>query len=1129
MKKYILPPSLLLKDFKLRYLRQIMRFSLFLPLVMTVQLYAATTYSQTARIRINKEVTTLGNLIHEIENQTDYLFIYSKNDVDINLKVKVKTNQEKVEAILEEALKPINIGYELSNNYISLKKTLPTSPPQQKSNNQVKGKILDGQGQSLIGVIITVKDTKISSVSDVDGYYVINADPGQTLAFSYIGFKTIEKVVPASLTIDIVMTEDVKDLDEVVVVGMGTQRKASVIGAISSVRVSELKTPSRSLTNSLAGRMAGIVAVQRSGEPGYDNANFWIRGISTFGENKTPLVLVDGVERSMENLDPEEIESVSILKDASATAVYGVRAANGVVLVTTRKGEAALKPSIELKMEYGISNLTRKPKLLDGVNYMQLYNEAAGKDVYSAQRIEATANKSDPYLYPNVNWLDEIFEDTSNNGIVSLNVRGGGQVARYFVSFGVLKENGNFRNNPQNEYKSNISLDRYNFRTNVDVSITKTTNLDVELGGYLIDSHYPGTATSTLFDKAYTANPINIPVNYPYGTNKDGSIRYVWAGNNSTTTENPAERLMGSGFSTEYRNQIMGQARLSQDFGEWVKGLKANIAFSFDAYNETMIRRHKKDSYYLANGRDAEGNLELVQTHIGNEYLGYDKSLGSNRAIEIKLQLNYERIVAEKHRLAAMAMYYQRDYRNGNAGDAIASLPFRKQGLAFRGTYAFDDKYFAEFNLGYNGSENFPKGQRFGVFPAGAIGYLISNENFWQNSNLANIVNVLKLKGSIGLVGAESLPGNRRYGYLTIVGAGLGGYDFGWDKTAYGGTGENQYGVSNLTWEKGLKSNIGFQSEFLKGALSFELDYFHERRTNILVQRSSLPGIVGINDSPFANLGKMQNHGLDGTIELNHTFGKVFTRVYGNATFTKNKVLEQDEPDWKYLYQNRTGKKYGQQFGLVSLGYFKDQKDIDNSPEQQFGTVRPGDIKYLDVNGDGVINSYDEIAIGRSSVPELMYGFGFQIGYQGVDVGLFFRGQSRVTYMLGGEGFIPFKEGGDRGNLFDKALDRWTEDNPRQDAFYPRLSIGNTENNYRSSTKWIYDGSFLRLADVEVGYNFPKKLLSPLFISGLRVYFHGSNMALFSKFKMWDPEIGKGRGDAYPLQRKMNIGIRVNF
>ena len=1128
MKNYALCLYLVLKKNKLRYL---MKLSLFLPLLISTQLYAVSGFSQAAKVKLNtRSEISLEQLINEIEKQTEYLFIYSKNEVSLTTKVKVTAKNEPVNKILDQALANTNISYELSNNYITLKKSEKLQATQQTPTSHAKGKVIDAQGQELIGVAVTVKETNVGVITGLDGYYIINAKAGQTLKFSYIGFKTQEVKIPASLTVDVVMNEDVSELDEVVVVGMGKQRKASVIGAISGINISELKTPSRSLSTGLAGRLAGIVAVQRSGEPGYDNASFWIRGISTFGANQTPLVLVDGVERFMDNLDPEEVESVSILKDASATAVYGVRAANGVVLVTTRKGEASAKPAIELKMETGISQLTRMPKLLDGVNFMQLYNEAAGQEFYSAQRIEDTKNGVDPYLNPNINWFDEMFKDNATNSVVSLNVRGGGQVARYFISFGVLSETGNFRDNPENDYKSNISLQRYNFRTNVDVSVTKSTVLDIELGGYLIDSHYPGESTGELFSKAYMGNPVNYPLRYPMGTNPDGSTKYVWAGGGSDSQANPYERLVGSGFQTEYRTQIMGQVRLTQDFDKLVQGLKANVAFSFDSYNNTNVQRRKKDSYYQASGRNPEtGELELTETKVGDEFLGYDKQLGSNRAIELKVQLNYDRVFANVHRVGAMAQYYQRDYKDGNVDTAIKSLPYRKQGVAFRATYSYDDRYFAEFNLGYNGSENFPKNQRFGTFPAGAAGYLISNEKFWKNSSISNIINLLKIKGSLGLVGAEALHGSDRFAYLTTVGGGLGGYHFG-DRSWYEGTGESQYGVQNLTWEKGLKSNIGVQAEFWDGMLSLELDYFHEKRTDILVKRSALPGIVGVPVMPYANIGEMKNQGLDGTLEVRHTFGKVFTRVYGNATYTKNKILEQDEPDWKYTYQNKTGKKLDQQFGLIALGYFKDEEEIKNSAKQTFTpNVRPGDIKYLDVNGDGLIDSYDRVAIGYSSIPEVVYGFGFQLGYKGFDLGVFFRGQARVSYMMGGEGFVPFEQGGTRGNLFEEALDRWTPENPSQNAFYPRLDIGKNENNYQESTHWMYDGSFLRLADLEFGYSFPKKTIAPLHLSGLRIYFHGSNLALFSGFKMWDPEVGKGRGDAYPMQRKMNIGLRVNF
>lgn len=1133
MKKSILVSYTIYKKFGSKLTQKIIRGALLSFFIFAMHFNALAAHTQHTTSS-DRQMMTLSSFIREIESQTEYLFIYNNENINVDTSVDVEMGSKSIEETLNNTLQSAGIEYTISGNYITLKKGQNvTNNPQPKS--QAKGKILDIEGQPLIGVTVSIEGTTRGVASDIDGYYVIEATEGETLVFSYLGYKIQKIRVPSSLNIDLVMHEDIQNLEEVVVVGMGKQKKASVIGSISTVEIGDLKTPARSLTNALAGRLAGVVAVQRSGEPGRDNSDFWIRGISTFGDNRTPLVLVDGVERkdAMSNIDPEEIESVSILKDAAATAVYGVRAANGVVIITTRKGVASNKPSISLKMEYGVSQLTRIPKLLGGVDYMKLYNEAAGREVHSADKIEQTRLGLDPYLYPDVNWLDEMYKDNSHNGQITLNVSGGGEVARYFVAFGALKESGNYNDNQDKEYSSNISLQRYNFRTNVDVSVTKSTVLDLQLGGYIVDSHYPGVGNDRLFERAYFANPINIPVKYPYGTNKDGSTKYVWAGTGSATVENPIERLMGSGYTTEFRNQFLGQVQVTQDIGKLydpLDGLKANFAFSFDAYNQTNIDRHKKSSYYMANGRNPETNeLELVETHIGDEYLGYGKSLGSQRAIELKTQLNYDKLLDNKHRIGVMGMYYQRDYRDGNADSAIRSIPFRKQGLAFRSTYSLYDRYFAEFNLGYNGSENFPKGQRFGVFPAGALGYLISEESFWQESSVAKIINVLKFKGSVGLVGSESLPGGQRYAYQTLVEGGLGGYGFGWDRVSYPGTGENRTGIQHLTWEKGLKSNVGFQAEFMNSKFAVELDYFHEKRTDILVSRNSLPGIVGLNSNPFANLGEMRNQGFDGTIEFRQQVGDVQARVYGNATFTKNKILFQDEPDWKYTYQNRTGKRLGQTFGLVALGYFESQEEIDASPNQTFGPVRPGDIKYLDVNGDGVIDSYDEIAIGYSDIPEFLYGFGFQVAYKGFDLAMFFRGQSRVSYMLGGEGFVPFKEGGDRGNLFKEALDRWTVDNPRQDAFYPRLSIGNTANNYRSSTKWQYSGSFLRLADLEVGYNFPKKILEAIHMKGLRIYFHGSNMALFSNFKMWDPEIGKGRGDAYPLQRKMNFGLRVNF
>lgn len=1003
--------------------------------------------------------------------------------------------------------------------------------------NDIRGKILDKSGSPLIGANVIVKGTTRGVISDVEGYYVIKADKGQTIIFSYIGYDQQEIVVGNKLSIDVVLSESATLLSETVVVGMGKQRKASVIGAISQVPISDIKAPNRSLTASLSGRIAGSVVVQRSGEPGRDAADFWIRGISTFGGNKSPLILVDGVERDMQDIAVEEVESLSILKDASATAVYGVRAANGVVLVTTRKG-IAQKPQIDLKVETGISDLPNMPEFLGGSDYARLVNEASGKVTYSPEFIQKMESGVDPYLYPNVNWFNETFKKFSNNTNASLSIRGGGEVARYFISASFMSDNGNFKENKNTDYSSNASLERYNFRSNVDVTLTKSTVLNIELGANLVDTRSPGIGGSIygmwyspaeeLFMRAYTSTPLSSPVRVPVGLDANGNEIMAWGAPNQIGEMNPVERLMGSGYKQDYRTQIMTQVVLNQNLSMLTKGLEAKLFFSFDANNGTSVARTKQSRTFAVQGRDANSN-ELITKEIekGQDFLNYSTYSWSNRAKEFKAQLMYNRLFDNVHRVGSMFMYYQRDYIDGSAGSSILALPYKKQGIAFRATYSYDDRYFGEFNLGYNGSENFPKESRFGVFPAGAVGYMISNESFWEP--LLYAIPTLKFKGSVGLVGAEVLAGGRRFGYLSTYGGGLGGYNFGMSGDVYvPGVGEDQVGVQNLTWEKGLKSNIGAEMTFVNGIVTLSFDLFKEKRTDILIQRTSIPGMAGLNQTPFANMGEMENKGFDGTLEINHSIGDLKYKLYGNYTFTRNKILEQDEANKKYAYRMRTGHSYGQQFGLVALGLFQDQDEIDNSPTQTFGPYRPGDVKYKDVNEDGIVDIEDEVAIGYSSIPEIVYGFGAQFEYKGFDVSAFFRGQANVTYALGGS-FIPFAEGTGKGNLFKQAIDRWTPENPNPNALYPRLYDGRSSNNWQASSRNIYDGSFVRLSDIEVGYNFPKKWLQSWGCKGLRVYFLANNVALFAKWKMWDPETGSDDGGKYPIPRKFNFGFKTTF
>lgn len=994
-----------------------------------------------------------------------------------------------------------------------------------------KGKVIDPNGQPVAGVAVIIDETKTGTVTDGNGYYVIDVpNVGVHLTFTCLGYKPQTAVVPKSLSLDIYMEEDTLEMDAAVVVGMGHQRKASVIGAISSVSRDALKIPQRNLTNALAGKIAGAVVVQRTGEPGLDNAEFWIRGISSLNSS-APLVLVDGVERSMSDLSIEEIETISVLKDASATAVYGVRAANGVVLVTTRKG-IAQKATIDVKIESGISNLVNMPKLLDGANYMRLYNEAYGSEFYSPEQIRMTETHADPYLYPNVNWFDELFTKFSTNSQVSVNVRGGGERARYYVTASYLRDNGNLYNNPDTDYNTNINITRYNFRSNIDMSLTKTTTLSLEIGANMTDAHQPRPITSSnnfqsqaseLFSACYQQDPITTPVRVPLGYNEFGEMQWGWGAPLSTSVGNPAERLFGSGYNKTYRTSVMSQIILKQNLDFLTKGLDFTASFSYDVNTVSIQSRGKYSSLYAVNGVDDETGLySLVPKREGDEFLGYSYSNTGDRADEFKAQFNYERVFNERHRVGAMAMYYQRSFNNLAAGSSILALPYRKQGLAFRATYSYDDRYFIEYNMGYNGSENFKSGERFGVFPAGAIGYLISNEPFWK----VKWINHLKIRGSIGLVGSDVLAAGR-FAYLSTWESGLGGHYFGPNATWSAGIGEAQEGVLGLTWEKGLKKDLGLELKMFDSMVSIDLDYFHEKRWDILIQRSSVPGIAGLNQQPLANMGRMTNHGFEATAEFNHHIGKVNYRIYGNFSFARNKITEKDEAPTD-PWRMRTGHPLNQQFGLIALGLFEDQDEIDLSPEQKFGTVRPGDVKYLDYNGDGVVDAHDEVAIGYSRVPEINYGFGLQINWKGLDFGAFFRGQAHVSYSLGGS-FFPFANGVGKGNLFAKAMDRWSEENPNPNAFYPRLSASASANNQKASTRTIYDGSLLRLSDLEVGYTFRSKHLKSWGCQSLRVYFVGSNLLLFSPWDMWDPESGSTNGSNYPLARKFNLGVRISF
>ena len=1034
--------------------------------------------------------------------------------------------------------------YEVTQPLSMMKETSNVSP----IDNSVRGTIIDEKGVPLPGVSVAIKGTSTGVISDINGYYIINAKAGDILVFSFVGFKSQEITVGKRPALDIVMKEDVHELEETVIVGMGKQRKASVIGSISSVSIKELEVPQRNLTNALSGRIAGAVVVQRSGEPGQDNADFWVRGISSFGANQKPLVLVDGVERDMSDLSIEEVESISILKDASATAVYGVRAANGVVLVTTRKG-VAQKPVIEVKLETGFSDLPTMPKLLDGVNYALLANEALGTENYTPEYIDNLRSGTNPFLYPNVNWMDQLFRKYSTNTNAAINIRGGGERARYYISASFIEDNGNLKNNPEADYKSNISLRRYNFRSNIDLTLTKTTNLSLEIGANMTDMHQPGlgneyvdnrwfSPVELLYYYSYLSNPLSAPVRVPIGKDAFGNTEWGWGAPSQVGEVNPAERLFGSGYNKSFRSQIMSQITLKQDLSFLLKGLDIQASFSFDANNQTIQNRRKNSSTYNITGVDDEtGEFQVAEITKGNEFLGYNVTPSSNRAEELKVQLNYNQIFNETHRIGAMAMYYQRDYVDQTAGSSIKSLPYKKQGLALRTTYAFKDRYFAEFNMGYNGSENFAKGHRFGFFPAYAVGWMISNEKFWEP--ILPVVSELKLKASYGSVGNDAIGGDRWIYQSTI--STNNGWNYG-ENGSEGGGGIQVGNVENLnvSWEKAYKTNLGFEMR-LFDRIKIQADYFHEKREGVFINRQGLPAIVGLTTKPKTNIGASVNRGVDATLEYEEKVGEVFLTGRANFTFNRNKLLNNDEVEHLYKYQNSIGKTFGtggnHTFGLIAEGLFQSQEEIDNAPEQNFGTYRVGDVRYRDVNGDGVVDTYDKVALGYTNIPEITYGFGLTAQWRSWDINAFFQGIAHCTFYIGGTAMRPFST----GNINQSAINAdiydhvWkTTNTPEQNqaAYYPRLSEAGGEgstNNNQTSTLTMRDGRFLRLKNFEIGYTIPKSILEKTFIKSTRIYVSGSNLLTFSKFKLWDPETGSSDGGIYPPLRVFTIGLNAKF
>ena len=1110
-------------------------------------------YSQFKTLSVSMSNSTLREVLKTIEKSSQFVFFYLDDAVNLERKVSIDSKNKNIEEILSELFEGTSCTYRISDRQIFISGKAPASTEQQQNKRKISGRVTDIKGEPLIGVNVTVDGDANGSITNMDGLYeIFVTKKSVVLKFTYIGFKTSEIRTNASTNIyDVTLEEQVNELEETVIVGYGTQRKISNIGAQSSMKMEDIKTPSASLTTTLAGRLAGVVAVQRTGEPGKDAADIWIRGIST-PNTSSPLVLVDGVERSFNDIDPEDIESLTTLKDASATAVYGVRGANGVILIKTKPGKVG-KPTVSADYYESFTRFTKMVDLADGITYMNAANEAMRNDgiatKYTEDQIRNTIAGKDPYLYPNVDWLKEIFNDWGHNRRVNVNVRGGSEKVAYYASVSYFNETGmTVTDKNINTYDSKMKYSRYNFTTNLNIDVTPTTKVEIGAQGYLGEGNYPAISSADLYNAAMSISPVE----YPKMFFVNGEA-YVPGTSTNNNFNNPYSQATRRGYDNLTKNQIYSNLRVTQNLDMLTKGLKLTAMYAFDVYNEIHVHQDRAESTYnfldTSVPYDMNGQPILQRIYEGSNVLSYKQETSGNKKTYLEASLNYDRTFNDDHRVSALFLFNQQSkllYPKGTLEDAI---PYRMMGIAGRATYSWKDRYFAEFNIGYNGAENFSPKHRFGTFPAFGVGWVVSNEKFWQP--LSKAVSFLKIRYTDGKVGNSEVS-DRRFMYLDQMKEnGDYGYKFGPNGTKWSGY-ETVNMAVDLIWEESRKQDLGIDLKLFNDDLSIVFDLFKERRENILLKREhSIPSFLGYNTSaPYGNIGIIENKGFDGTIEYNKRINKDWVMALrGNVTFNKDKWIQGELPEQKYEWMNQYGHNINGVKGYVAEGLFT-QTEIDDmarweslsdankaiTPKpfaSQFGTVKAGDIKYKDLNNDGQIDAYDQTYISRGDVPTTVYGFGFTVGWKDLSVGMMFQGVAGAERVLNGSSVNPFNGGGGSGNLYSNIGDRWTEENPDQNAFYPRLSYGSETtsniNNFQKSTWWVRNMNFLRLKTLQISYNLPKPWVNKVHLKNAAVYVMGTNLFTLSRFKLWDPELNTDNGASYPNTTSYSVGINFTF
>ncbi|MGQ7869211.1 SusC/RagA family TonB-linked outer membrane protein [Sunxiuqinia sp. sy24] len=1147
---------------KFKLLKQLLFVSrqiLFILIVQTLAMqlmFANETRSQNmSAVHVSAEFKN-AHLLHvfkELEERTDFKFAYDEFVMEYAQKFSGKYENESLQDILEDISERAGVKFHRINETISVATQNSRQPVVIQAQEQsVSGKITDASGAPLPGVTVMVVGSTRGVITDPDGNYEIMVKPTDKLLISFIGMEPQEIEVNGRARINVVLQEKTEELEDVTVVAFGKQKKESVLASIETVNVDELKVPSSNLTTALAGRMSGVISYQRSGEPGQDNAEFFVRGVTSFGVGKKdPLILIDNVEltsNDLARLNPDDIASFSIMKDATATALYGARGANGVILVTTKEGKEG-KAKVSVRFENSISMPTKDIEFADPITYMQLHNEAVltrnplGAVPYSQDKILNTIAGTNPYVYPATDWQSELLKDYAINQRVNLNLSGGGRVARYYIAGAFSQDNGILNVDNRNNFNNNIDLKKYLLRSNININVTKTTRAKVRLHGTFDGYTGPIDGGSGLYGKIMRTNPVLFPAVYePDAANE--YTRHTLFGNYGEEARylNPYADLV-KGYKDYSRSMMMVQFELEQDLDFITKGLRVRALGHINRYSYFDVSRSYDPYYYGIGFYDrVENTYTLEQLKEGRESLDYSegpKEVTANSYLETVLQ--YDRKFDEVHGVSGLLVYTARESLAGNAGDLQQSLPSRNMGLSGRFTYSYDSRYFGEFNFGYNGSERFDKRNRFGFFPSAGFGWIVSNENFWNP--VKDVISLLKLKATYGLTGNDAIGSARdRFFYLSNVNINDSsrGYTFGTNATySRNGISISRYEDPDISWETSYKTNLGIELGLFENSLTIHTDIFRDKRTNILMTRSSIPTSMGLQASLRANVGEAISEGLDVSLDFNKVIDQNFwIAARGNFTYATSEFLVYEEPDYIDAgtpWRSKEGHKLGQQWGLVAERLFVDDEEVANSPVQTFGEYGAGDIKYRDINRDGVIDERDMVPIGYPTTPEIIYGFGVSMGYKAWDLSAFFQGSARSSFWISSKNTSPFIDINPSNNTIENnallmvyANDHWSEDNRNIHALWPRLSDYEITNNTQASTWFMRDGSFLRLKSLEFGYSVPPKRISRVGLERLRFYFSGTNLLTFSNFKLWDPEMA-GNGLGYPIQQVFNLGIQVSF